>query len=340
MNMRLIATAAAALVACTAAAPSSAPGLIGRPAQARTDARPLVPPPAFRFVVVGDRTDGARPGVFDHAMEQINLLAPTFVIDVGDLIEGYSDDGQLIEKEWDEVDALTGRLEAPFYRVVGNHDIGNATMRAIWQRRNGPAHYHFRYKDVLFIALDTEEKPEPRFHEALAKEFTNDEIKHAILALSADPAQRDATFAADPRAKAAAARIMAMQRIDFSDAQIRDVEQAIAANRDARWTFVLMHRPAWKAESPGFKRIEAALAGRPHTFLAGHLHTYDYQRRNGVDYIQMGTTGGRQDAGTRKPGTMDHVLFVSMTKDGPRIANIRLDGLYGVEGPAGARPAK
>ncbi|MCW6533802.1 metallophosphoesterase family protein [Sphingomonas lycopersici] len=339
MRFRLIGTVVAAL-ACTAAAPSPSPRADGGPAQARTDARPPAPSPAFRFVVIGDRTDGARPGVFDRAMEQINLLAPTFVINVGDLIEGYSEDGQLVEKEWDEVDALTRRLEAPFYRVVGNHDIGNATMRAIWQRRNGAAHYHFRYKDVLFIALDTEEIPPPRFNQVLSKEFTKDEIRQAVLALSADPAQRDADFAANPRTKAAADRIMALQRIDFSDAQMRDVEQVIAANRDARWTFVLMHRPAWKAESSGFKRIEAALAGMPHTFLAGHLHTYDYQRRDGVDYIQMGTTGGRQDAGTKKLGTMDHVLFVSMMKDGPRIANIRLDGLYGVEGPAATAPPK
>lgn len=311
----------------------------GKPARAPGDVRPLAATPVFRFVVVGDRTGGVRPGVFDRAVAQINLLAPTFVINVGDLVEGYSEDRELVEAEWREVDALSNRLEAPFYRVVGNHDISNTAMRNLWMQRNGPTHYHFRYKDVLFIALDTEEKPDLRFEQALAGAFTLDEIKRAVRALSSDGPQRDAAFAADPRIEAAAERIMEMQRIDLSDEQVRDVERAIKSNRDVRWTFVLMHRPAWKVESPSFQRIEAALAGRPHTFLAGHLHTYDHQRRNGVDYIQMGTTGGRQDGGVVRPGTMDHVLYVSMTSEGPRIANIRLDGLYGVEGPAAALKA-
>lgn len=36
-------------------------------------------PNAFQFVVIGDRTGGHRPGVFSHAMEQINLLRPEFL---------------------------------------------------------------------------------------------------------------------------------------------------------------------------------------------------------------------------------------------------------------------
>jgi hypothetical protein len=50
-------------------------------------------PEAFQFVVIGDRTGGAnQEHTFKLAMDQLNLLQPEFVINVGDTIEGYSDD--------------------------------------------------------------------------------------------------------------------------------------------------------------------------------------------------------------------------------------------------------
>ena len=54
---------------------------------------------AFRFAVVSDRTGGHRPGVFSRAVRMINLLQPEFVMSVGDLIEGYSEDSQKIINE-------------------------------------------------------------------------------------------------------------------------------------------------------------------------------------------------------------------------------------------------
>ena len=42
----------------------------------------------FRFAIVSDRTGGARPGVFERAIDELNLLRPEFVISVGDLVEG------------------------------------------------------------------------------------------------------------------------------------------------------------------------------------------------------------------------------------------------------------
>ena len=50
-------------------------------------------PAEFQFVVIGDRTGGAnQQGTFKLAIDQLNLLQPEFVINVGDIIEGYSDD--------------------------------------------------------------------------------------------------------------------------------------------------------------------------------------------------------------------------------------------------------
>jgi len=52
----------------------------------------------FSFVVVGDRTGGHRPQVFSNAMRHINLLNPDFVVSVGDLIEGYSQDEKAVNQ--------------------------------------------------------------------------------------------------------------------------------------------------------------------------------------------------------------------------------------------------
>ena len=61
-----------------------------------------------------------------------------------------------------------------------------------------------------------------------------------------------------------------------------------------------------------------------------------YTVRDGADYIMLGTTGGGR-AFDGSPGAMDHFLWVTMTKDGPSIANLRLDGVLDKTGhiPAG-----
>lgn len=114
-------------------------------------------PRDFQFVVVSDRTGGHRPGVFGDATEKTNLLQPEFVITVGDMIEGYSHDRALIERQWDEFDALADRFEAPFFYVPGNHDYTNELMAEVWKQRYGRSYYHFLYHDVLFLCLNTED---------------------------------------------------------------------------------------------------------------------------------------------------------------------------------------
>ena len=73
-------------------------------------------------------------------------------------------------------------------------------------------------------------------------------------------------------------------------------------------------------------RDEAALKGRPYTILNGHLHRYSYSQLNGADHIMLGTTGGERSF-DGSAGGMDHFMWITMTKDGPRIANLRLDGV-------------
>ena len=85
----------------------------------------------FQFVIIGDRTGGANAqGTFNLAVDQLNLLQPEFVINVGDAIEGYSDDKAKLNAEWDEFDRMVEKLNMPFFRTPGNHDIANEAYEA------------------------------------------------------------------------------------------------------------------------------------------------------------------------------------------------------------------
>src|SRR5579863_4708281 len=52
----------------------------------------------FHFSIVGDRTDGAQPGIYGRIWREIDLLHPDFVINVGDTIQGGKD--ETAEAEW------------------------------------------------------------------------------------------------------------------------------------------------------------------------------------------------------------------------------------------------
>ena len=114
-------------------------------------------PDNFQFAIVTDRTGVHRPGIFEDAVRKLNLLQPEFVVSVGDLIEGYTRDADQINLEWDEFSGFIDKLEMPFFYVPGNHDYTNEVMANIWEKRFGPSYYHFVYRDVLFLCLNSEE---------------------------------------------------------------------------------------------------------------------------------------------------------------------------------------
>lgn len=118
-------------------------------------------PKAFQFAVVTDRTGGHRPGVFEEGIRKLNLLQPEFVMSVGDLIEGYSEDRTVINAQWDEFQGFIRQLEMPFFYVPGNHDYTNPTMAEIWKQRFGRGYYSFVYRNVLFLCLNS---LEPQMH--------------------------------------------------------------------------------------------------------------------------------------------------------------------------------
>jgi len=243
---------------------------------------------AFRFAVVADRTGGHREGVFRSALGKLDLVAPDFVMSVGDLIEGYTDDAAALNRQWDEFERAVAGLSMPFFYVPGNHDMSSAAMAEMWQRRFGPSYYHFVHGNVLFLVLNSE-----LFGMVHAPD----------TALPGPWKQRE---------------------------QLAWLEAVLEQQRGARWTFVFVHQPLWDRGPdvhPDWLRVEALLGERPYTVFAGHTHNYAFNRRRGRDFITLATTGGGSRLRGPAWGEFDHIAHVTLTPEGPVIANLLLDGI-------------
>ncbi|TDG37277.1 hypothetical protein EZJ43_03930 [Pedobacter changchengzhani] len=231
----------------------------------------------FRFAIVSDRNGGMRRGVFESAIDKLNNLQPEFVLSVGDLIDGYTKDPKVWNAEWNEFDALVNRLDMPFYYVPGNHDTSNELLTDAWKKRNGRDYYAFVHKNVLFLALNT------------------DEIEGGGI----------------------------------SEKQVAYVKNALNEHKDVQWTLIFMHRPLWSyGDQAGYKEIGDALKGRKYTLFSAHHHNYQYQVVDGMDHYVLATTGGGTYGRGADVGEFDQITWVTMKKDGPKVAHLDITGIY------------
>lgn len=263
-------------------------------------------PMDFRFAIVPDRTGGDFRGAFTNALECCNLMHPAFVMTVGDLVNGHSNEKGM-RRQQDELTNFVSRVEAPFFYTVGNHDIcvnvntntpNDSTKHAmttrVWKDYFGErTYYSFTYKKCLFIVLNGQE------------------------------ARTD----------------WAHIRNDFSPEQYAWLRKTLAEHEDARWTFLFMHQPdIWSTKD--WCKLEAdALLSRKYTVFAGDWHNYCHISRHGRDYYVLSVAGGcgseayrRRDANLEKLygveyGEFDHITWVTMTGNGPKVVNLKLDGI-------------
>ncbi|WP_261565873.1 metallophosphoesterase family protein [Frankia gtarii] len=121
----------------------------------------------FSFVLISDRTGGARPGVFERGLAVTDLLAPSFAIQLGDMIESYTNDQAELDTQWAQIDTMFARMNTDVFHVPGNHDVSSDFQLRTWRRRYGRTYFHFRYQDALFLQLDTQDTPDVIPAEAL-----------------------------------------------------------------------------------------------------------------------------------------------------------------------------
>lgn len=238
-------------------------------------------PEQFQFAIVTDRTGGHRPGVFMDGIRKLNLLQPEFVMSVGDFIEGYTEDEARLDAEWTEFNGFIDKLTMPFFYVPGNHDITNKVMETKWKELFGSTYYHFVYKDVLFLCLNSE-----------------DNYRGA-------------------------------GKGTIDDAQFEYIKKTLAENQDVKWTLVFLHQPMWiQEDTKRWKEVEDLLKNRRHNVFAGHYHRYWKSVRNNGKYIALATTGGGSQLRGTAYGEFDHVVWVTMTSNGPLLTNLLLQGIW------------
>lgn len=266
----------------------------------------------FTFAVFSDLTGGERERVFEIAVAQLNLLRPEFIMNVGDLIDGGTEDLDEIAAQWDSFDERAERATAPVFYAGGNHDLTGSVLQGVWDERVGRRYYHFVYKDVLFLVLDTEDNSPERTQEIF-------EIRKAgidVYMNEGPEAFAETEYANLP--EKSSGNLTVEQSSYFVD--------AIANNPDVRWTFLFLHKAPWeRAEETNFAAIEASLANRPYTVFNGHIHAYEHIERLGQDYIRLATTGGEHFPDL--PASFDHVTLVTVDIDGVDIANLKMSGI-------------
>ncbi|GAB5475549.1 MAG: hypothetical protein Mars2KO_36480 [Maribacter sp.] len=277
----------------------------------------------FTFAIISDLNGGEREGVYKTAVSQLNRLDPTFVLSVGDLIDGGTEDSLQLAKEWDSFDARTSKLNMPFFYLGGNHDLTNPRMRTFWKNRLGPRYYHFVYEDVLFLMLDSEDYTEERMLEIYKARAT----ALQIIAGEIDGTYEESTYFNMPERSTGG---MGKEQLGY-------FKNVLEAYPSVKWTFVLMHKPLWMREDDkGLKNLETLLINRPYTVINGHFHSFSHTKRNGRDYTILGTTGGGQKEGDSL--SFDHVTLIRMAKE-PVITHLKMDGILDETGqvPRGNR---
>lgn len=116
----------------------------------------------------------------------------------------------------------------------------------------------------------------------------------------------------------------------IDDEQYEWIAKTLEENKDVKWTMFFLHQPLWaqQAETLRWPDVEKLLVNRKHTVYAGHRHSYvQYERNNGKYYI-LATTGGGSPMRGPQFGEFDHVVWITMTEEGPIMANLQLDGIW------------
>lgn len=207
----------------------------------------FAPASDFRFSILGDRTGGANPAVYQEVWREIDGLHPDFVINVGDVIEGGDD--ATAAAEWQAVRTVWQPYGYPRFFTPGNHDIWSQASRRIYEDETGrPAPYSFNFRNAHFIVLDNSSGP--------------------VL----------------------------------SAGQMRFLEDDLKANRGRAPKFVFFHEPFWivplKLGSGEFPLHSLACKYGVAFVVSGHGHELVSMERDGVKYVEVGSSGASLRRGT------------------------------------------
>lgn len=215
---------------------------------------------AFTFVVVSDRTGAQVEGEWDSAVREVNLLKPDFVICVGDLIEGMTEDNAEITRQWEEFESITEKFDAPFFYCAGNHDVSNDVMWKIYVERHGVdsrSYYSFGYRGCHFVVLDS----------------------HTALQKTAFAEEQFAWLTEDLAAAKDTAHVFVFYEIPRLCYLWEDTREDTNLLTGTHWT-----------------RLRALLPAEKTTIFNGHWHGLTFHLVDGIPTYILAATGGQVDS--------------------------------------------
>ena len=244
---------------------------------------------------------GIFKNIFPTIQKILNELLLCFLVNIDEL-----------NAQWDSFDERTSRALAPVFYAGGNHDLTGEVLQGVWGERLGRRYYHFVYKDVLFLVLDTEDNTPERTQEIY-------EIRKAGIEVYMNEGP-------EAFSQTAYANLPEKSSGNLTPEQSAYLVEVVAANPNVRWTFLFMHTAPWeRANETHYAAVEQALSARPYTVFNGHIHAYEHTERLGRDYIRLATTGGEHFPGL--PLSFDHVTLVTVDDEGVDIANLKMSGI-------------
>lgn len=258
----------------------------------------------FHFAIIADRGGSERKGFFGATMKALNLLRPEFTICVGDLIEGCSglftnreESAKILKEQSDELEDFINTLDMRFFYVVGNHDIFLGWPGKTIGHETSKAEWKKRHG-------------ENTYYDFMYKNC------HFVCMDSMDG--RDGRVPVQ----------------GITDEQYEWALKTLEAHSDARWTFLFVHMPIdWTSDK--WLAFERKINKINYTLFCGDWHNHVKAVRHGKNYYMLGTCGGGFDKGVVRDdlryGIMDSVTWVTVTDNGPVIANLQLSGIHGDE---------
>jgi len=226
-----------------------------------------------RFAVIGDRTGGHVPGIYEQIVQEVERLRPDFAITVGDEIEGYTSDSATLAQEWTEYESITAGLTMPLYLIPSNHNITTDAQLPAYEHFVGKPLRSFDYGNLHFSIID-----------ASRWESSTELPKEQIAWL------------------------------------VNDLKTS-----KAKYKFVFYHKPFWH---------NTLAYGKPDTLHSifrrygvnavfnGHEHIYYSANYDGIQYTEVGSSGGSADPGPT--GLLYHFVWVVVDQDGIHIAPVKL----------------
>jgi UDP-2,3-diacylglucosamine pyrophosphatase LpxH len=241
--------------------------------------RASAPSNEVRFVVLGDSQFGS-PALFQRMIHEVEMLHPDLVIQVGDLIHGYTHDPVQIHSEWERYLREIAPLTAPFYPVPGNHDtVTPETFEIygeVWRGRvpgGNPYVYSFDEGPAHFVVLDTYWPEESDMVGPWQREWLANDL---------------ADFAARHGGEGSA-RLEEHPIFVFLHSPLWRYSGAPEATEESRES-----RRVWDEE------IHPLLLRYPvRMVVAGHTHEYVWENRDGIDYVVIVSTGSTSRARER-----------------------------------------